>query len=380
MKLSKIYSIAFLAYIIFKPFYFWKSGIPQISDFILLLPVVTFPFLFKSKKFIELISTREIKLLSLFILYGVAVNLVVSLFNQNYEPLIYASYLIFNLVTVLCFIYAFGGNDKAVVKIIFSVFSVFLLLSIISFIHHEQAVRKSLTFNNPNQLASFVLIMISFVGYFVFKEYEKLKTRFKIIFYIILLLGMYLIMLSLSFGAVPFIPAFICLIVFVYHKRLIPFIFIAFFFSFILAVGWLYKNNPEFIDNLYNRVSQKDDYAYSTGFIAERGYDRIFNHPEYILFGAGEGVRDRFDSYLITEDYQLELHSTIGTVLFSYGFFGIILLVISCYRYIRDFPYVFILIIGMPYYLTHNVIRSPFFWLLLLSPLLYRVIYHGNKK
>src|SRR2546422_1043712 len=48
-----------------------------------------------------------------------------------------------------------------------------------------------------------------------------------------------------------------------------------------------------------------------------RGYDRMTNHPQYLLFGAGEGAYYRFQSA-----WPRELHSSYGTLLFCYGIFG----------------------------------------------------------
>jgi hypothetical protein len=55
--------------------------------------------------------------------------------------------------------------------------------------------------------------------------------------------------------------------------------------------------------------------------LAERGYDRIWEHPEYLLYGAGEGGPERFTSY------ANEIHSTFATVLHSYGFLGFFLFI-----------------------------------------------------
>jgi hypothetical protein len=53
--------------------------------------------------------------------------------------------------------------------------------------------------------------------------------------------------------------------------------------------------------------------------LAARGYDRFWEHPEYVLYGAGEGAPERFTSY------ANEIHSTFATVLYSYGFLGFFL-------------------------------------------------------
>src|SRR5918994_582076 len=58
--------------------------------------------------------------------------------------------------------------------------------------------------------------------------------------------------------------------------------------------------------------------------LAGRGYDRIWRHPEHLVFGAGEGAGLRFTEF---GGLVKEMHSTLGTVLFSYGIVGFSLFV-----------------------------------------------------
>ena len=51
-----------------------------------------------------------------------------------------------------------------------------------------------------------------------------------------------------------------------------------------------------------------------------RGYDRLVKYSQYLLFGAGEGDYSRFG-------YDIEIHSTLGNILMSYGIIGLLLFV-----------------------------------------------------
>ncbi len=53
----------------------------------------------------------------------------------------------------------------------------------------------------------------------------------------------------------------------------------------------------------------------SSDSLEGRGYDRIWRYKQNLLFGAGEGADYRFGR-------AIEMHSTLGTVLFSYGMPG----------------------------------------------------------
>jgi len=69
----------------------------------------------------------------------------------------------------------------------------------------------------------------------------------------------------------------------------------------------------ETFQNFGSRVEQEDLEREATG--NRRGYDRLFNYPENIVWGAGEGYYERFDE-------EIEFHSWPGTVLFCYGLIG----------------------------------------------------------
>ena len=70
----------------------------------------------------------------------------------------------------------------------------------------------------------------------------------------------------------------------------------------------VYKNAARRIAN----VGEQQDDSFTS-----RGYDRIWQFPEYLLLGAGEGAYSRFRNW---DDN--EFHSTFGTIVFSYGFVG----------------------------------------------------------
>jgi len=54
-----------------------------------------------------------------------------------------------------------------------------------------------------------------------------------------------------------------------------------------------------------------------------RGYGRIALYPEFILFGAAEGIGPEKDPRYDDPYMGGEIHSTFGTLLFSYGFIGL---------------------------------------------------------
>ncbi|WP_157608515.1 O-antigen ligase family protein [Roseivirga seohaensis] len=95
-----------------------------------------------------------------------------------------------------------------------------------------------------------------------------------------------------------------------------------------------------------------------------RGYDRITNHPEYLVFGAGEGGYNRFDTYIDNH----EIHSSFGTIIFSYGIPGTILFVMFVFSILKKLPWYY-LIYSLPlfsYGVTHMGLRFTIFWVALM--------------
>jgi hypothetical protein len=121
-------------------------------------------------------------------------------------------------------------------------------------------------------------------------------------------------------------------------------------------------------ERLANIGRQKDDSA------EERGYDRIWLHPEYLVLGAGEGAYGRFTRSAAA---GTEMHSTFGTVLYSYGIIGaalFALLLFGVFRraQLRHFAYAFPLVL---YGLTHQGLRTTMVWVFMGLVLSYGTSY-----
>lgn len=104
-----------------------------------------------------------------------------------------------------------------------------------------------------------------------------------------------------------------------------------------------------------------------------RGYDRIFRYVGHIVVGAGEGEKERF---LATGNkHTMEIHSTFGTLLFSYGLLGITLFFLFIWRLTRttNFDRYVYLAPALAYGVTHNGLRFSFFWFMVGMLLSYAV-------
>jgi len=360
MKLEKILGFLLFLYLMLSPFYLWSSGLPQIADLILMIFVIISIFTIKNiSKF------SKMWIFSLFLIFYVSiVNMIWSIVLSS-VIIMPIMFLIYNLLVMLIMTEKINKNPTFYFNILLKgVASSIFLQFAISMIYVGDRSRVVLFFNNPNQLAFFVLLMSSVL--FIIYRIKKINSTLLITY---LLFSSYLMILSVSQGAiVSFIILIILFLIFESHDRRTKFklgiltggVLLAAFFVF-SRPGYIQGHNPH-LDFLIQRV-ETNSQRNPGGLLSGRGYERIFNYPEYLVFGAGEGEFWRFDNSIV----GLELHSTIGSMFFSYGLIGFsIFLLLLCYIIKRsDIKFSYPLIPIFIYGLTHNGIRQTLFWMIL---------------
>jgi hypothetical protein len=117
-------------------------------------------------------------------------------------------------------------------------------------------------------------------------------------------------------------------------------------------------------DSLINRFNRAE------GKVAElsegkRGYDRVLAYPQHWILGAGEGAwGHRFTPY----HQGVEIHSSLGTLLFSYGVVGLGLFLLLLWMIVKGSPFYISCAIGglLLYSLTHMGLRTTAFWVVLV--------------
>jgi hypothetical protein len=100
-------------------------------------------------------------------------------------------------------------------------------------------------------------------------------------------------------------------------------------------------------------------------FFEQRGYDRITANKEYLVFGAGEGATYRFRESTIIG--AAEIHSSAGTILFSYGVVGSCLFLFFVWRLLKGAPMRAMVMLLPPllYTFAHQGLRFTTLWVLL---------------
>ncbi|MDM4015026.1 hypothetical protein [Roseiconus lacunae] len=211
--------------------------------------------------------------------------------------------------------------------------------------------RQTGFFNNPNQLGYFGLIdvMLFLACYSVCTlKYARILALAGIS------ASIYLILVSLSKAAL--VSSFFGLLLFAPSIKGRDLAFLG-----VLCVVTLPFVAPKIIEsNVVSRVvariqnigHDRDD------SIAGRGYNRIKRHPEKLILGAGEGEYHRFGA-------RLEMHSTVGNIVFCYGLAGALFFALFNLRCLKASPQLFISIFAplYAYGMTHNGIRFSAFWL-----------------
>lgn len=338
-------------YLITKPFYLFQSGNPQIADGLIILASLVAAF---SGLRPSAVHKGIFQLIILFSVWTFFVNWTWAVIVNDLSMIKAPAFYAFNAVVVFVILALYDRiGERALKVILFGTFAAVLLqvfLAILfgpeSFKQSERAIRSILFFNNPNQLGYWALLSAT-----IFALLSKRVTVPVIVQLIFFSVTFYLVAIALGKAATV---SFFFLLAIHFTRRpshLVLAIIVG-------LVGFMVIQDSEMIDRLAHRLAdiggQEDDSA------AGRGYNRILVYPEYLLLGAGERGYSRFVG--VTN----ELHSTFGTIIFSYGFIGAVIFTAMLYRLYRIAGFANFMYLGPPflYGLTHQGLRFSLLWVL----------------
>lgn len=336
---------AFFAALFISGIPLFSSGLPQPSDMI--MAVIGLHFFINSDK--EFIYNNY--LLVTFVLYTLVINMIytILLSDPSFLPsLFYYPFclLIFVLGKNLEF------NAKSLTYMRACYITLGFLLLVVNILFPTLSSRQTVLFNNPNQLGYWALSMI-IIYFYLFKKIDA--GNFNSAEVIIFLLFTYFVVASLSKAAIA--ALFLFYIMFALQnfklKNFLSLLTLLLFAFYAFSKTGLYVY---FIKRMENFAQENDSSLQS------RGYYRIFDFPQYLYFGSGQGSYGRF--FKLSE-HIIEIHSSIGTILFSYGLIG---LALFCLMIISMTTWKNFLIYLLPlflYGLTHNGLKETNFWLLL---------------
>jgi hypothetical protein len=350
-----------VAYILLKPYYFLPSGLPQVGDFLL---VGALPFAMSLPKAPQNEHvTRFMFYMMLFCIYAALVSVIWTFLLMDPSVATSAIYYGFNFTLMFIFLRIGLLQPRATLIAIAYTLSVSAIIQAAMIVATFKAasLRQIAGFNNPNQLAYWSLLSLCI--------FWAIASKYKIKGYIQAATVVCLIYSSataLSKSGMIAV-AFLCALHYIKKPKLFMIGLVA------LIPAYFLLDNSTLVTRINERLQnigqQSDDSLYA------RGYTRIFDSPEYMVMGAGEGGLYRFEKET-TASFNAagkcadlachEIHSTLGTIIFSYGIPGLATFcaaLLCLYRLSSSGRFVYLLPPFL-YGVTHQGLRTSFFWLL----------------
>lgn len=352
-----IYLILFSFFL--SQFYFWSSGVPQFSH-IFIMGAILLLFSKSSK-----INIEYSNIILLFVAYAICVNFAWYLIILDSSYMMSTVYWIFNLLFFLLmtnlnqvqinFFY-----EKLLFLIPFS-YIVEIIIWASNLGRYDFEPRYNGLFNDPNQMAFWVLSSCAIYLYISGNGFKKIIVYF---------LALFLILLTMSRSAsIGFLMLTLGLIfsqkgdlnkrIFVFIGTLVIFGSLSYF---LYSLGVFDSIVLRFIEGLDQRDSQ----------VEGRGLFNFLDYPQYLIFGAGQGA------HWLYNPTGNEIHSTWLGILFYYGIIGISLFLIFLYQIFKKLSLSnkMIFLGPMLYGFTTYSARTLIFWFLLAAFL----IFSNNNK
>jgi len=372
----------FLVALLLSPLYLWKSGLPQASHFVAAAAIgYRYTFLKPKQVYFETSWIAQL----LFLVYSFLVAAIVYVTHTDINTLIAPLYYIFGFLVFVEIVTIYSEKGKKFLTYTLWLHIIILVAVIIlsifgigrSYISESAGLRMTFGFNNPNQMANWVIwfvVIISTTGRAVYRSWLPGIIG--------LLIGAVLVYFTMSrsgFVGIAVIVAFYLALGlrnyiswYINHQNrrmkrwifLVTTIIICLMAIVIVVMVVNYMNNATTgvagLDKIINRVINTD----FNRQIQLRGYDRLWKYPEYLLFGAGEGARERFAEK--TSHVFYEIHSSWAGLLFNYGLVGFALFsgfLLSLLKKIKLTWFKFILLAPFFFGLTNYNIRNWYFWI-----------------
>jgi hypothetical protein len=340
--------------------YVFPPGSPQPGDALLLVTIVATVVLANVKlpRVAHLYTT-----LGLFLSWVIFVNTTWFVLLPDPTFLRKTIFYIYNAV-VLIYVVALGiQNYERLRKTVYwgCIAALGVELIYMELFYTSTKLRALGTFNNPNQLGYWSLLMMACLGVALWGR------RLRVLDIVALLTAAYCIAHSLSKAAM-FAGALMLLVTVFscrwHRKAVLATVALALIASGVeLVRGGVAERlaGTNLVTGVQLRLGtlgkQRDDSLW------ERGYSRLVLHPQYLAFGAGEGAFIR----LSDEENDKEFHSTLGNVLMSYGVIGLSFLLSLFFVVFRraTLSSMCLFLPLMLYGITHMGLRDTMLWVFL---------------
>jgi hypothetical protein len=350
--------ITWAIYLFLVPLYIFKSGLPQPGDGFVLILVPMVLHRWNGKLGRDMRDT--IRALIWFTLWVCLVDYTwvfvmgsFTLFGPD-SFLLFPIYYIYNALVFLVAIVLYRRYGDLFLRVTLLVVMATVFVQVMSLLAlGSSAARNSVFFNNPNQLGYYALLAATLIAL----AHRRLQLRLLTSSLALVCCG-YLALASASRAAAGGIAILLVLLIFSNPKVIVVACLAA--VAVVSGVGPIAHALDASEDRVLNRGSHSD-----RSFLEERGYDRIWRNQKYLVLGAGEGGLSRFDDTAYVKN--MEIHSSAGTILFSYGAVGSILFLGFMWRVIRRARVRLMITLLPPLLYTgaHQGLRFTMLWIVL---------------
>lgn len=361
------------------PFYLWESGLPQLTH--LAGGAVVLLLLLLRRRFVW--QSGVMAPAALFAVYALVVNLIVYLFYEEWHTLISSFYYLYNVTLFWAVLQIFYFEPSRAMKLTRFPFLTLIGLQAVAFALGKGRFfgdsRFMGTFNDPNQLAHWVLWAVIIV---LVADYS-LRFRLTWWSWLALTLGSVVLLASASRSGLLGFSVIVLGVgtYYVFHrirlrrkvvqKLLVSLSIFVFIVAFGLSITVLGASDERVFD-LQKKLGQQVQFYVARVHegifkggqnLEERGYDRLWKFPDYLFLGAGEGANERWAE---KSTFLGEIHSTLAGVAFYYGIPGTVLILFLIGRVWVSLPRVWLrilLLAPLLYSLGTYNLRNSMFWL-----------------
>ncbi len=337
-------------YLLTFPFYIFPAHYPQLADiFGAILIITNFKLIILNIK-----ANVFTKYLYIFVMYTILINAIWMFLAEDILILRSSVYYLYSFFMIL-FLYSKIKEDS----FLLFTFKALVLTAVIQIglypLIVDQGERTQLFFSNPNQLALYGLCMLIISN--IIAECIKIK-----LIYVLFVSGIFTMLIIISASRSAAVGVILFWLFFFVKSRKHVLVLATAILITIAAISITGKFDPNkftTINYVFERLTVQNN-TYNQG-LDGRGFNRIIEFPQYLLFGAGEGKYARFGS-------RIELHSTFYSILFCYGIIGLGLFMIAIFTLFKGFnKQVIILFLVLALFAqVHMALRLPIFWITLL--------------
>lgn len=379
ISICEISQIFFLLGIFMKQFYFGNSGGFQVGDFCFMASAFLTIF-FSNKGVIP--YQQEDKYVVIYVFFIVIINFIYTCIDpipddSGFYYIKSIMYYIYNLIFIFAFQLLLNKNHRFLLNVQKVLkLCLFVQMVVVIFGWGGSEYGRSLgTFNDPNQCAFYVFA--SFLMIFIISYIYRQKANWLLWYLISLFIIMNTQSTGMLMGMTFLLILFLLIKLFKINKKILVLFTIGIvgvlIIYILLAANIIFLPRSIQQSPMYARLFQKMNMVGSGGNISsgiyeifiDRCWDRIFNYPEKLFYGAGEGNFSRFPSARFTNN---EIHSSILGPLFYYGIIPCSMWYCWVYKKLKNSKpeilsaSIVLLIESM----TLVNVRQPFFWMILV--------------